>query len=504
MRVLGSIAGSFVMASALAGFGAADAAAQLISPGRLSLAHADLEGVGSCTQCHELRQRGISEPRCLSCHAPLSVRIERGRGLHGSFEEKDCAACHKEHLGASADLVRFDASGFSHGDAGYDLEGAHAAADCRSCHAPSLIQDREVRRIKSASGALEKTWLGLGRSCESCHASAARNQDPHQGQFDSASCERCHTETAWSETQSFDHARARYPLTGRHLRLDCAACHEPARTEAGASFIRYKPLQFSGCLSCHADPHAPTLGSDCATCHQTGGWANVESPRFERRFDHANTGFPLFGAHALASCAACHDASTNANLNIEFARSTANSNYPPPVLEQGCMSCHVDRHEGAFAAAVGGPDCASCHDDSTWIPSSFDLFRHAATNFPLEGAHRATPCAACHYETTVGVTEASMMFGAAATSCLACHLPDDPHRGQFDGRTCDSCHGQARFAEVDVDHNTTGFPLLGAHQEVACSSCHMAEVSRSGSTFVRYAPLSTECRACHTAIHTGP
>src|SRR5690348_7154800 len=82
----------------LAGFSTA-ARAQLISPGKLSAAHASLEGMTNCTSCHELGKPGISDTKCLGCHRALQSRIARQAGLHAGFTGKPCASCHKEHFG---------------------------------------------------------------------------------------------------------------------------------------------------------------------------------------------------------------------------------------------------------------------------------------------------------------------------------------------------------------------------------------------------------------------
>lgn len=503
MHILRSLWRVALLSAVLGGAGAAASEAQLISPGELSAVHVDLEGVRNCTQCHELRQRGASDARCLTCHAPLSVRIERGRGLHGSYTGQDCATCHKEHLGPSAELVRFDTLAFSHEVVGFELNGAHGAANCRSCHTEKLVRDREVRRLKASAGALSRTYLGLGTTCVACHGKDVRADDPHQDQFGDQDCASCHDERRWEEPVRFNHDTSRYPLTGRHTEVGCSACHKTVQEGQRKPFTRFRPLEFSGCGGCHNDPHRPSLGTDCATCHATGGWGQVQSPRFEQRFNHTATGFALTGAHRAASCASCHDAGRDPQISIEYAQATRSSSYPVPVVERECLSCHVDHHGGAFAVAADGPNCSGCHVDSGWTPTTFDLFRHASGPFPLKGAHRATPCVSCHAAPSADASEPAGLFGQARTECLACHLDDDPHQGQFDDQMCATCHGEVRFSEVELDHESTRFPLRGAHEQVACESCHTEETARNGSRFVRFRPLSQECRSCHTATH-GP
>src|SRR5512134_2620274 len=99
----------------------AEARGQLISPGKLSSAHEELEGVRACTNCHELRKTGASNAKCLSCHDPLAARITAGRGYHAKLAQQPCAECHEEHFGREFKLVRLDADSFDHARTGYAL-----------------------------------------------------------------------------------------------------------------------------------------------------------------------------------------------------------------------------------------------------------------------------------------------------------------------------------------------------------------------------------------------
>ena len=467
----------------------ADVAGQLISPGKLAEAHADLEGVRNCTRCHALGERGASADRCLACHAPLRARIERGRGLHGTYEPADCGTCHKEHAGPSGRLVRFDPTDMNHAIVGYPLRGAHENADCRTCHTAERIQDREVRRLKGAAGALDRTFLGLGTSCVACHEA----EDPHDDQFPGRGCEDCHTEVGWENVAGFDHAATRYPLNGRHASVDCVGCHVPPSHSPPGTSVRYRPVDFASCASCHADPHGREFGADCASCHVTAGWDRIPRGEFERRFDHSSTAFPLIGAHGAADCAACHG--TVARTGFAIRHESGAARYPRPRTDRDCLSCHVDSHRGELAESASGANCRACHGQRAWLPASFDLHRHAETPFPLEGAHRAVPCVSCH--TGGADPDAGVTFDVASDSCSGCHV-EDPHRSQFEGRDCAACHSVEGFTRVAVDHDATRFPLEGAHAVAACGACHMEEVPPDGAPpFVRYRPLSRECSSCH-------
>ena len=84
------------------------------SPGKLSEAHAEYEGLDNCTLCHEIGAQ-ISEKKCLECHKELQSLIDLKRGYHSSKEvkEKSCIKCHSEHHGRKFDAVRFDQDNFN-------------------------------------------------------------------------------------------------------------------------------------------------------------------------------------------------------------------------------------------------------------------------------------------------------------------------------------------------------------------------------------------------------
>lgn len=132
-------------------------------------------------------------------------------------------------------------------------------------------------------------------------------------------------------------------------------------------------------------------------------------------------------------------------------------------------------------------DCALCHDEGRYVPlKPKPGFRHEKTGFPLEGAHRTTPCRACH---TV------LDFSKVSRECATCHR--DPHVGEF-GADCARCHVPRSFIDRSAQldrHRASRFPLTGAHVSVDCDRCHPGR-PQGQATFV-HAP--TECYACHRA-----
>jgi hypothetical protein len=524
---------TIVVALALA-FGARPAVAQILSPGPLAEPHAELEGLRSCTDCHELGTRGIAADRCLACHEALRSRVEAGQGYHATVSAEACADCHQDHLGRDLDLLRIDEASFPHEDTGYPLVLSHAEVSCRDCHSSGHVVAPDVRRLKSERGALDRTFLGLAPDCASCHAV----ESPHEDELADRTCSECHDEGEWLEAPVFDHSRARFALDGLHLDVACAECHDSGPD------ARYRPLPFVSCADCHQDPHVGAMRGECASCHRTVGWARLTTAAVDAGFDHGKTTFPLVGAHATAACEACHQRGRPPRgevLHMTYRAGTADRTYPVPVGET-CASCHVDRH--AWPDAGGRwAGCADCHAEAVWSPSRFGLERHGAeATFALTGSHLAVPCVACHEDASRGHERFTLALGPTdcrachesddphegrygdlaceachgtesfdevgyihpapelvTRTCASCHQADDPHRGQFDGRDCADCHTVESFLVEGFDHGRTRFPLDGAHERASCAVCHAAEAG-DGAPFVRYRPLGVECTDCHQEV----
>lgn len=466
--------------------------AQLFSPGKLSAPHASLEGIRNCTSCHELRQRGTSNTLCLDCHKPLSARITSGTGFHATFGARNCAGCHRDHLGLDHALVAFDTAGFAHDTTGFHLEGAHRELGCRKCHTPDLITAPDVRAFKGQHGALGHTFLGLPTTCVGCH----RGDSPHGAQFGQRDCDACHAATDWKQADRFDHDRAPFQLTGKHQAVACASCHPSAPVAGARPMVRFIGIRSETCADCHKDPHAGVMTGACTACHTTADWHRVAQAGLDGRFDHGRTKFPLVGAHTQVKCAVCHDArvAKPAEIRITWAEGTEHTSFPRPVYAT-CTGCHVDHHDGVFTTTKGSAGCGSCHSGDAWIPTSYGIARHNSdAKFKLTGAHLAVPCDACHAGRDPG---GPMVFRIARTDCASCHQKDDPHQGQFAGRACDSCHETAAFTIAAFDHARTRYPLDGAHRTVPCAGCHWIETPPGGRPFRRFTPLKTTCRDCH-------
>lgn len=165
--------------------------------------------------------------------------------------------------------------------------------------------------------------------------------------------------------------------------------------------------------------------------------------------EHASYGFPLEGRHRSLPCDACHGGKEP---------------------RASCESCHPSPHGKSFHKR-----CEDCHTPG--LAFSNVKFKHEPKG--LFVFHGEVPCLRCH---------ADKRFDASGRDCSSCH--DDYHKGSL-GRDCYECHRSASWNVTSFDHNSTGFPLMGAHRALECGDCH-----RDLQTF-KIVPRPTGCASCH-------
>lgn len=333
---------------------------------------------------------------------------------------------------------------FDHSQTRYPLRGMHQSVTCVQCH-------------------VKPVFSNVGQRCQDCHA------DIHRRQL-GANCEQCHTVQGWQvSVKQIQQHNNRFPLTGAHAAVDCDSCHK------GAASSQFQTMS-TECYSCHAadfksatNPSHVSGGFSitCNKCHGTDNWLSAN-------FDHASVGFPLSGGHAVPPrlCADCH---INNNYNLT---STA------------CVTCHLKDYQGTtnpnHVAAAFAQTCQQCHNTTSWSNASFN---HNATAFPLTGMHTVPPrqCSDCHVNNNYNLTSAA---------CVTCHLKDfqgttNPnHVSSNFPQTCGQCHNTTSWLNATFNHNSTGFPLTGAHTSPPrqCTDCHVNN---------NYNLTSTACVSCH-------
>ncbi|MDH4298135.1 MAG: hypothetical protein OEV74_17795, partial [Cyclobacteriaceae bacterium] len=382
-----------------------------------------------CKSCHTSLVFGNASTQCVDCHTDI----------HSMTVGNDCARCHTQQSWIVDNIPEI------HEQNGFSLVGSHGSPSCVECH----ISETSLK------------FNPIGNDCINCHREdyAATNNPDHQKLGFSADCVECHDPASLGWTAGLvEHDF--FPLTMGHNIADCKQCHL-TENYADAS---------PECVSCHLDNYTATTNPDhahagfsnnCAECHTTGGWSPSS-------FDH-NIVYPLIGAHeAVANnCALCH---------VDGYSNTPNT----------CVGCHLDDYTATtdpnHADAKFPQDCAQCHDEKAWAPSSFDH----NTVHPLLGAHSAIAnnCMLCH----------ANGYANTPNTCVGCHLDDytattnPDHVDAKFPQDCAQCHDEKAWTPADFNHNSI-YPLLGAHAAVAndCARCHAQG----------YANTPNTCVGCH-------
>ncbi|MEO8139569.1 MAG: hypothetical protein ABI742_07990, partial [Gemmatimonadota bacterium] len=474
-----------------------------VSPGPLARAHHELEGTLKCTKCHGGGKEGMTA-RCTTCHKDIALLIEARRGYHASTEARGgpCASCHPDHAGVDFDLVKWpDGSPdkFDHRRTGWPLTRTHGETKCVECHQPKYQVSPAARQSARKTG---QGYTGLETTCASCH------DDIHRGAL-GQECVKCHDTGKWTTTPGFSHDSTAYPLTNRHTDVSCEKCHlaaglSPKRDPRGRPVPIYRPVPHQSCADCHQDVHKGQFGANCASCHSTRGFQQID----RSSFDHSRTKYPLQGRHAALRCAACHgDFSTPASKKPAF---------------QSCTVCHKDQHNGTATLAGKLVGCEACHTVNGFAASTFTVDKHAASRYPLEGKHITVVCASCHVRDASPAAaskwgNAKVVMRPAFMKCLDCHA--DEHGGQLRARAdrgdCAACHRVAGWKPSTFDrsaHATLSLALDGRHAEVDCRACHgndrkglppISAAAPLGKAAFLFKLPQVECTSCHADPHRG-
>ena len=206
-------------------------------------------------------------------------------------------------------------------------------------------------------------------------------------------------------------------------------------------------------------PHGDKFKMDCANCHITGSWEQL-NPRL---FNHNKTKFPLVGQHKSVECKVCHP-------TLEFAKA-----------KKQCSECHTDRHEGTV-----GRDCERCHTPKSWIVTNVSRI-HQQAGFTLNGSHATADCYQCHKSASL------LRFENINKDCYSCHKDKydaTNHRADGFNTDCYHCHNMTgqnwSIKGGGFEHGL--FPLSGGHN-IDCKVCHKTGEYRT--------KLSTDCKTCH-------
>ncbi|MEO6593834.1 MAG: cytochrome c3 family protein [Planctomycetota bacterium] len=392
-----------------------------------------LRDAQDCARCHAATRWNEARPTA-DAHAAY------GFALRGAHATADCAACHGNAAraprwsGPSPELAACSACHeHPHGPALMAAATAvqGPAAGCADCHADAdahFAQGRMNAAQHAASGFTLTAPHG-DLACGACHLGTQRSErfpgrapedcrgchrDVHGGQFPAAQfaqCTDCHATTHFMPHGfgTAAHAKTKFPLTGAHDAVGCAACHREVK-DGGRTFHGTA----GECAACHTDVHAGLFDrkgrparvggrQGCARCHDTAAFEPVVAD-----FDHELwTGYELASSHARLVCNKCHAVGTGGPQSPRLGK----------VNGTTCNACHQDAHAGQFALG-GATDCACCHTASAWPELHFDHQRQS--RFALDGLHEKLACAKCHLGYTVG-TSTLVRYKPLGTACGDCH-----------------------------------------------------------------------------------
>ena len=406
-----------------------DAGQKSFDHGKTGFALTGKHAKAKCETCHDPRRvtDGAVKEVLAKGRKSLLGAPATGAGCH--FDEhrgqlgNDCQKCH------TAEAWKPVSKGFDHAKTRYPLGGLHAKVPCAKCHVPLTDPEGKHDFPQAVSPTYARYKPLPFATCTDCH------KDPHQNRF-GLLCVTCHVVDGWKvikvgqgEKVAF-HEKARYPLRGAHVQVECKYCHGPFEGQAKAVF---KDLRFAACTDCHQDAHLGQLGpkgspqAACDRCHAVQGWVPV---RFELA-EHQKTKYPLEGAHVAVACDRCHgknprmaEKATPA-MRAEAKRQHRQLKVSEFTIEKKvddrkvdgkrCISCHRDVHQGQFDKRMAVEGCTACHDQVTFSKTKFDHARD--TKFRLDGKHGRTACASCHATVTGKDGKPFVKYAGAPTSC---------------------------------------------------------------------------------------
>ena len=404
----------------------------------------------ACASCHAA---GAGRRRALQGHAAPDLRVLPSRPARGPHGRRAATPATAPPAGARIEPGRFD-----------HVEGA----------LPADRPPREggLRRLPRAGpgGVHEVPGHSVRRPARA--ATRIRTRAAW-----ARGAPTCHTTAGWQRVQrrdAFDHGRTRFPLQGRARRASSAS---PA-TGPGRPRRRCRTR---ACTDCHADRHAgqlagradggplrvlprrgrassprasrprTTRGRACRSRARTwpcpatpaiarsrrlergcvppgGAPARTEQLRFASTGCASATRTRTAGARRAGACETCHATAAWSAVTFDHARRASRWRAPRRRLP---LLPSRPRHAGLRGAglrrlppgparrplrASGRTDCARCHEPAL-ARARFDHDRD--TSFPLQGAHRSVPCAACHCRQTAARC-GTVDIGKACSACHGC------------------------------------------------------------------------------------
>jgi hypothetical protein len=376
--------------------------------------------------------------RCDACHAPHGAADSAGTGLYGAHDRWRSFRCDTCHPGPAADPKNY-APHYSLTEKPYLTDDAQAR-DCSSCHHDHTGADASLTRVADADctrchrdlSALHGTGPRITAFPTDHPEFRAKSEPPARGlKFNHT----LHLAAGLTEPRNRDNPNAsfrldqvdtvyrerysHYAASEGTLRLDCAACHEPAGPG-------YKPVKFEHhCQGCHAQTVSglqSPAGVTTKLFTVPHGRPAAELDRFVRaellRQIEDQKGLlravplPLPDRLDSPRVPVPSDLGKEADALAKMAAGLLT-----------CQKCHMT--EGGRIRPTGTP--------AAWLPRA--RFDHTA--------HRAVRCAECHATWAEGPVirggGPEPLNVPGIDNCRRCHAPATPTSGGVrDG--CVDCH----------------------------------------------------------------
>ncbi len=447
-------------------------------------AHAKIK----CTDCHvqskpnlkpkDFKYRGLDK-QCASCHDDYHSFDSHRSKRYGSLLE--CQHCHNESFwNQSID--------FNHNyDTRWDITGKHKTNKCFDCHVP-----RTKQRVRGDNNKIRPKqrlyhWpLLTTKTCENCH------KNPHTKVFSKKllrkKCTECHVTDGWyvfrNAKKGFDHDATRFPLTGKHRKVDCDECHLINKKQV----FRFPNAEKKFCINCHKNVHKKQFhpkfyNKACIECHTTNDFKRLKT------FNHSKTRFPLIGRHKEVEqkCGKCHIKTKNL-LPTKPPRRALKFKFDN-YKKDFCTECHRSPHKNQFREKFYEAKCTLCHTNKNFTKRK--AFNHNLTRFELRYKHKKVKCDECHIKTKAILSRKPLKRKSKfvwknlkTEDCKLCH--EDVHNGEL-GPRCSECHTEKGF-EITRDFHRN-FNLSGVHFTLQCAECHIDNRRLGG--------MSEQCQVCH-------
>jgi hypothetical protein len=336
----------------------------------------------TCVQCHTTTPYSTVKTTCDGCHHTDWVATTNPSHSAAGYST-DCAQCHQV-------VANWAGAAVNHPTTPIALTGVHANRLCTDCHlagqpytAVQTTCDGCHHTDYVGAKSPDHVAAAFSTNCTDCHGLIAgwlgatyaghptAPIDPKQGAHNAVTCEQCHTRTPYSNvpmtcdgchhadyvaTTNPSHTAANFPVT-------CSDCHQVVAGWTGATYASHpsSPLAMTGphsmtvrqCTDCHTTQPYSSVATTCDGCHHAVFVAQTDP-------NHQATGMAEFAA---VNCANCHSPTKTTWSNPTWTHMTIVNPQRVRLPHQGA-SC-ADCHQTSTNYTVTSCAKSGCHRNAT-------------------------------------------------------------------------------------------------------------------------------------------